>query len=78
MFPDGRVRYYFKEVPARTGGPTQGTSYVTEHNPVTGQSRSWMESYGKDGSVNRVHPKTINGETVESNHYPPTAKELGK
>lgn len=76
--PDWRVRYYSKEVPARTEGPTRGSSYVTERNPANGQTRSWMESYGKDGSVNRVHPKTMNGETVNSNHFPPTAKELNK
>ena len=30
--PDGRVRYYTKESPSVTPGPTRGASYVTEHN----------------------------------------------
>ncbi len=73
--PDGRVRYYTKEVKARTDGPTRGASFVTEYNKKTGQSRQWMESYDKSGKVNRVHPKSVNGQTVKSTHYPPTAKE---
>jgi hypothetical protein len=76
--PDGRVRYYGPETPARTAGPTRGASYVTEHNPATGGVRSWMESYNQAGNVNRVHPKMINGQQVHSQHYPPTAKELGR
>ncbi|HRH77659.1 MAG TPA: RHS repeat-associated core domain-containing protein, partial [Cellvibrionaceae bacterium] len=74
---DGRVRYYSKEVPARTEGPTRGASFVTEHNPKSGTVRQWMESYDQAGAVNRVHPKSINGQTVESQHFPPTARELG-
>ena len=76
--PDGRVRYYGAETPARTAGPTRGASYVTEYNPRTGQVRSWMESYDHAGNVTRVHPKMINGQTVNSPHYPPTGKELGQ
>jgi hypothetical protein len=37
-----------------------------------------MESYNQAGNVNRVHPKMINGQQVHSQHYPPTAKELGR
>ncbi len=77
QLPDGRVRYYTKEVPARTDGPTRGASFVTEHNPKNGNVRQWMESYDHSGQVNRVHPKSINGQTVNSQHYPPTARELG-
>lgn len=77
QLPDGRVRYYTQEVPARTEGPTRGASFVTEHNPKTGNVRQWMESYNHSGQVNRVHPKSINGQTVNSQHYPPTARELG-
>jgi len=76
--PDGRIRYYEAETPARTAGPTRGASYVTEYNPQTGQVRSWMESYDHAGNVNRVHPKMINGQTVNAPHYPPTSKELGQ
>ncbi|WP_305397175.1 hypothetical protein [Vibrio penaeicida] len=77
QLPDGRVRYYTKEVKARSEGPTRGASFVTEHNPKNGNVRQWMESYDHSGQVNRVHPKSINGQTVNSQHYPPTAKELG-
>jgi RHS repeat-associated protein len=74
----GRIRYYTPEVPARNPGPTRGASYVTEWNTSTGQTRSWMESYGQSGEVNRVHPKSVNGQTVDSLHYPPTARELAQ
>uniref|UniRef100_UPI0019567A64 hypothetical protein n=1 Tax=Fastidiosibacter lacustris TaxID=2056695 RepID=UPI0019567A64 len=77
QLPDGRVRYYTQEVPARTEGPTRGASFVTEHNPQNGNVRQWMESYDHAGSVNRVHPKSINGQTVNSQHYPPVTRELG-
>lgn len=75
--PDGRIRYYEAERLARTFGPSRGSSYVTEWNPSTGSVRSWNEVYDHAGAVNRVHPKMINGQTVNSQHYPPTAKELG-
>ena len=75
--PDGRIRYYSLEVPASKQGLTRGTSYVTEWNPNNGQVRSWMESYNHYGQVNRVHPKMINGQTVDSMHYPPIGSEIG-
>jgi uncharacterized Zn-binding protein involved in type VI secretion len=74
--PDGRVRYYTEEVPARSAGKTRGASFVTEHNPETGQTRQWMESYDQSGNVIRVHPKSINGQPVSAQHYPPTGAEL--
>lgn len=37
----------------------------------------WMESVDHGENVNRGHPKSINDESVNSNHYPPTAKDLG-
>jgi hypothetical protein len=77
QLPDGRVRYYSKEIAARTDGPTRGASFVTEYNSKTGSVRQWMESYNQSGRVNRVHPKSINGQTVDAQHYPPTARELG-
>ncbi len=76
--PDGRVRYYEAERAARTAGPSRGSSYVTEWNPANGNVRSWNEVYDQLGNVNRVHPKMSNGQTVDSLHYPPTARELGK
>ena len=75
--PDGRIRYYEAERAARNPGPTRGSSYVTEYNPANGNVRSWNEAYDQAGNVNRVHPKMINGQTVDSQHYPPTARELG-
>jgi hypothetical protein len=76
--PDGRTRFYTAEKLASTPGPTRGASYVTEHTPNTGRVRSWMESYGKDGSVLRVHPKSVNGQILNLPHYPPTGRELGR
>ena len=61
--PDGRIRYYGAEVPAKNPGKTKGASFVTEYDPAT-------------GNVNRVHPKSINGQEVKSTHYPLTGKEL--
>ncbi|HFX6379769.1 TPA: VENN motif pre-toxin domain-containing protein, partial [Acinetobacter baumannii] len=74
--PDGRVRYYNKEVTAAKDGPTRGASFVTEYNPETGAVRQWMESYDHSGNVIRVHPKSINGQPVIGQHYPPTGKEI--
>lgn len=74
--PDGRVRYYTQEVPARSEGPTREAYFVTEYNPDSGSVRQWMESYDLSGSVIRVHPKSINGQTLGSQHYPPTGYEL--
>ena len=73
--PDGRIRYYEKERLAAKDGPTRGSSFVTEYDPKTGNVRQWNESYDKSGNVNRVHPKSINGQTVTGQHYPPTGKE---
>ena len=77
QLPDGRIRYYEAEVPARNPGPTRGASLVTEYDPTTGRVRTWYESYDQPGNVNRVHPKSENGLPVNSSHFPPTEKELG-
>lgn len=76
LLPDGRVRYYKREVAARSTGPTRGASFVTEHNPKTGQTRQWIESYDHLGNVIRVHPKSLNGQSLSAQHYPPTGIEL--
>ncbi|MDG2916365.1 VENN motif pre-toxin domain-containing protein, partial [Bisgaard Taxon 10/6] len=76
ILPDGRIRYYEKERLAKTEGPTRGNSFVTEYDPASGRVRQWMESYDHSGKVNRVHPKSVNGQSVNSLHYPPTFKEL--
>ena len=75
---DGRIRYYDIERPARTVGPTRGSSFVTEHNPKTGQVRQWNETYDQSGNVNRVHPKTLDGQDLRAKHYPPTKSEIMK
>lgn len=75
---DGRVLYYGPEIPARTAGPTRGASLVTEHDPITGRVRQYYESYDRDGNSIRVHPKMIDGLPVDSWHYPPTGRELGR
>ena len=73
---DGRIRYYTQEVYARTEGVTRGASFATEYNPTTGATRQWMESYDQSGNVIRVHPKSINGQPVSAQHYPPAGAEL--
>jgi filamentous hemagglutinin len=73
--PDGRVRYYSAERLASKPGPTRGNSYVVEHNPSTGQVKSWMESYDHKGNVTRSHPKSMDGQTLKSQHFPLTGKE---
>tara|TARA_B100001179_G_C18574894_1_gene396957 strand:+ start:770 stop:1087 length:318 start_codon:yes stop_codon:yes gene_type:complete len=55
--PDGRVRYYTQEVPARTEGPTRGASFVTEYNKNSSSVRQWMEGFDQSESVIRVHTK---------------------
>lgn len=76
--PDGRIRYYEKEIPSRSPGPTRGASRVTEHNVRKGTVHTWHESYDHSGNVNRVHPKEINGKAIIRPHYPPTEKELAR
>ena len=76
ILADGRTRYYKVERKAINPGKTRGASMVTEFNPKTGQTRSWNECYDHFGNVNRVHPKTINGQEISSIHYPPIASEL--
>lgn len=78
VLPDSRVRYYQKEREARFKGNTRGNARAVEYDPKTGRSRSWEESRNHKGEVIRVHPKTINGQTVDSTHYPLTKKELGQ
>ena len=73
---DGRIRYYRSEIPSHKPGFTKGSSYVVEYNPKNGQVRSWQECYDNYGFVNRIHPKTIDGQQIFSQHYPPTQKEL--
>ncbi len=74
--PDGRIRYYSKEKPATKPGPTRGASMCTEYDPKTGRVKQWYENYDHSGSVIRVHPKSLNGERLNSLHFPPTGSEL--
>lgn len=74
--PDGRIRYYDIERLARNPGPTRGSSFVTEYNPKTGQTKQWNECYDKLGNICRIHPKTIDGQDVRLQHYPLTKSEL--
>ena len=76
ILPDGRIRYYEIEKLANKLGKTRGSAMVWEHNPKTGQLRSWYESRDHFGKVNRIHTKTISGHNVQGQHYPPTGKEL--
>ena len=72
---DGRIRYYLPERASKIYGPTRGASYVVEHNPKTGQVRSWNECYDHKGNVNRIHPKTIDGQDINGQHYHLTKSE---
>lgn len=72
---DGRIRYYDVERAARKPGPTRGSSFVTEYNPKTGQVRQWNECYDQFGNINRIRPKTLDGQNLISQHYPPTKPE---
>ena len=74
--PDGRIRYYGVEKPSKTPGPTRGASLVTEYDPKRGRVRTWYENYDHAGNVNRVHPKSESGLPVNSQHFPPTNREL--
>jgi hypothetical protein len=49
---------------------------VTEWNPATGQIRTWSEGYDQQGNVNRIRPKMIDGQIIETQHYPPTKADL--
>lgn len=75
---DGRLRFNEIENPANKLGLTRGSSMTTEYNPQTGGVRTWYESRTHADQVNRVHPKTINGQVVDSEHFPPTAKDIAK
>lgn len=63
---------------SRAPGPTRGACNVLEWNPRTSQTRWWYGCHDHLGNINRVHPKNINGQTVLSPHYPPTAADLIK
>jgi hypothetical protein len=74
--PDGRIRYYSKEVPASSFGKTRGAAYVTEYNPKNGSVKSWYENFGHDSKVVRINVKKIDGKEVIGQHYPKTEKEI--
>ena len=76
ILEDGRILYHGIERAARNPGVTRGASLVTEYHPETGRVRQYYESYDQDGFVNRVHPKMIDGQTVDSKHFPPTKQEV--
>ena len=76
QLPDNRIRYYDPEQLAHKTGPTRGGNYVLEYNQKNGHVRTWYDCYDHNGKVVRVHPKMINGEIIESTHYPPTGREL--
>lgn len=75
---NGRVRYYQKEVPSTRAGYIRGRRFVVEHNLRTGQVRSWMEILNRDGKVETVHPKNIDGMELDVPHYPYTPRDLEK
>ena len=42
----------------------------------TGQTRTWYKCHDHFNKVNRIHPKSINGQIVSAQHYPLTKAEL--
>lgn len=60
----------------KVGAVVREYPIISEKLSNAALSRQWMESYNHEGKVNRVHPKSINGQPVNSIHYPPTQKEL--
>lgn len=74
-FPDGRIRYYKEEKPSETEGPTTGGCIVTEYHQKRGSVRTWYECHDKDGEINRIHHKKINGREILRFHMPLTGKE---
>ena len=76
--PDGRIRYYNPEIPARNAGEMRGASLVTELNPKNGNVRQWYETRDHNGKVRIVHPKSINGIKVDVPHYPNIQKDFKK
>ena len=47
---------------------------MVEWNPRTSQSRWWYECHDHLGNVNRVHPKSINGQNITSPIIPILAR----
>lgn len=76
VLPDGKIRYYGPVRKSSKSGPTSGSSFVTEFDPSSGKIRSWNECYDQSGNVNRIHPKSLNGQDLTAQHYPPTGSEL--
>jgi hypothetical protein len=76
--PDGKIRYYQKVRAAQKPGNVLGNRRVVEHDPKTGQVRSWEESIDSNGKVLRVHPKKVDGQDINAHHYPLTGQEKGE
>jgi hypothetical protein len=76
--PDGRIRYYSVETPARTADYMRGERYVVEHNTRTGRVKSWKETVNQQGKIEMIHLDTINGMILEVPHCPYTPPDLEK
>lgn len=80
VLPNGTVRFYMKEKPSSAPGydkpmRMRGSYYVKEYNPNTKNYRSWYETCDAQGTPKMVHPKSVNGKSVNAPHYPPTGKD---
>lgn len=53
---NGRIRYYDKIKSASTPGEMAGMRPVREWDPVTGKTRTWMETVDHSGRVRQVRP----------------------
>lgn len=57
ILDDLRIRYYGKLRLAKSPGRSVGNRVVTELNPATGKTRTWMETLDIQGRPTVIHPK---------------------
>ena len=56
--PDGRMRFYGEETPARTPGEMSGGRLVREWDPARDIQRTWYETLDQEGNIRIVRPET--------------------
>jgi hypothetical protein len=55
---DGRYRFYGDLTPSTTAGEMAGRRVAREWNPVSGNTRTWMETLDHSGRIRIVRPET--------------------
>jgi len=56
--PDGRMRFYGEETPARTPGEMSDGRLVREWDPARDIQRTWYETLDHEGNIRIVRPET--------------------